>query len=345
MDQFRFILERNDQSHILAGEEALLDSVSHGAKPVLRFVIFDPAAVLVGYHQSVEQEVNLDEIKKRGWSVGRRPTGGGTIVMGPWQMGWEIYSHSSLLGDTPENALRRSADAVIETLDRMGIKASFRPKNDVEVNGRKISGIGAFSEGKYIGVTGTILVDFNVDDMLAVMKMSSEKMKDKLYKDFRDRLTWVNRELGRNVEIGEVISQARSSFADVLGIKFVDEGYTSQEVEEIEKLNTKYSSSDWVFNIRKTMEGEGVKYLERKLPGGLVKIQVKMAGKGMIESVLITGDFFVEPRRAIYDLEARLKWSRAETIDDEIRDWGSSVKMIGMTPQDLLNLIKEVIKS
>jgi len=308
---------------------------------VLRFVIFDPAAVLLGYHQAVEQEINMEEVSKRGWQVGRRPTGGGTIVMGPWQLGWEIYSHSSSLGDTPENALRRGAEAVISTLKEMGIEASFRPKNDVEVNGRKISGIGAFSEGKYIGVTGTILVDFNMDDMVSVLRLSSEKMKDKLYKDFRERLTWINREVGRNVEMEHVISVAKESFQKVLGVRLVDSSYTDREKEEIEKLNVKYSSSEWIF-MRKPMVGDDVKYVERKLPGGLVKVQVKMAGKGMIESVLITGDFFVEPRRAIYDLEARLKWSRVENVEEEVREWGKAVKMIGMSPEDLGKLILEV---
>ncbi len=308
---------------------------------MLRFVIFDPAAVLLGYHQAVEQEINMEEVSKRGWQVGRRPTGGGTIVMGPWQLGWEIYSHSSSLGDTPENALRRGAEAVISTLKEMGIEASFRPKNDVEVNGRKISGIGAFSEGKYIGVTGTILVDFNMDDMVSVLRLSSEKMKDKLYKDFRERLTWINREVGRNVEMEHVISVAKESFQKVLGVRLVDSSYTDREKEEIEKLNVKYSSSEWIF-MRKPMVGDDVKYVERKLPGGLVKVQVKMAGKGMIESVLITGDFFVEPRRAIYDLEARLKWSRVENVEEEVREWGKAVKMIGMSPEDLGKLILEV---
>lgn len=66
MEQFRFLIERNNQAYILAGEEALLMSVSMGSSPILRFVIFDPPAILIGYHQAVEQEVNLDEAKKRG---------------------------------------------------------------------------------------------------------------------------------------------------------------------------------------------------------------------------------------------------------------------------------------
>ena len=92
MQHFRFLVERNNQAIILAGEEALLMSISMGSSPILRFVIFSPPAVLIGYHQSVEQEVNIEEVKKRGREIGRRPTGGGTIIMRPWQLGWEIYA-------------------------------------------------------------------------------------------------------------------------------------------------------------------------------------------------------------------------------------------------------------
>lgn len=342
MTTFRFIIERGPQDLLLAGEEALLESISNGAPPMLRFVIFDPTAVLIGYHQAVEQEVDVEEVRKRGWDIGRRPTGGGAIVMGRDQLGWEIYAESSYLGYTPEEAIRKGAEGVIRTLEKLGIKANFRPKNDVEVNGRKISGIGAFSQGKYIAVTGTILVDFDVESMVATLKLTSEKLRDKLAKDFRDRLTWVNRELGRSVEMSELIRLARQSFEEALGVKLEDSTYTPEERALISELRAKYSSPDWIYNLRKPLEGD-VKFIERKFPGGLIRLQVKMAGDKLIEAVLITGDFFVEPRRAIYDLEARLKWSRVEDVEKEIREWYKDVKIIGITAEDLIGLFKEVL--
>lgn len=342
MATFRFIVERGPQDLLLAGEEALLESVSNGASPILRFVIFDPTAVLIGYHQAVEQEVNVEEVRKRGWDIGRRPTGGGAIIMGRDQLGWEIYADSSLVGYTPEEAIKKGADGVIKTLEKLGIKANFRPKNDVEVNGRKISGIGAFSHGKYIAVTGTILVDFDPESMVSALRLTSEKLRDKLAKDFRDRLTWVNRELGKSAEMSDVIRLAKQSFEEALGVKLEESSYTEEEKELISQLRSKYSSPSWIFGLRKPLEGD-IKYIERKLPGGLVRLQAKMAGDKLIEAVLITGDFFVEPRRAIYDLEARLKWSRVEDVENEIRDWYKGVKFIGIAADDLVNLFKEVL--
>lgn len=344
MQHFRFLVERNNQAIILAGEEALLMSLSMGSSPILRFVIFSPPAVLIGYHQSVEQEVNIDEVKKRGWEIGRRPTGGGTIIMGPWQLGWEIYTEKSLLGDTPENAIRIGANCVIRTLEKLGIKANFRPKNDVEVNGRKISGIGAFSEGKYIGVTGTILLDFDADAMVSVLRLSSEKLRDKLAKDFKDRITWIRREIGNRIDMEELIKIAKESFAEELKVELEDGTYSENEKKLINELVVKYSSPEWIFNLRKSLVGNDIKYVEKKLPGGLVRVQVKLANENLIESVIITGDFFIEPRTAIYDLEARLKWSRVNDIEKEVKEWFSNVKIIGITAEDLISLIKEALK-
>jgi len=338
----RFMVEEGPQDLILAGEEALLESVARGAEPVLRFVVFKPTAVLVGYHQAVEQEVRVEEVERRGWSIGRRPTGGGTIIMGDMQLGWEIYAPSDALGGTPETAMRLGADGVIRTLREMGIEANFRPKNDVEVKGRKISGIGAFSFGRFTAVTGTILVNFDPEEMVKVLKLSTEKMKDKVAKDFKERLTWVGRELGRNVGMEEIIKPAKEAFSSVLNQTLKDGNYTGEELELLRELRIKYSSREWIFDTRRSLEGQGVVEGERKFQGGLVRVQVKRAGPGLIESVLITGDFFVEPRRAIYDLEARLKWSRLEDVEREVKDWGKEVKILGISPADLSALIREV---
>jgi len=343
MDSFRFIVERGPQDLILAGEEALLESVSNGAPPILRFVIFDPTAVLIGYHQAVEQEVNINEVKKRGWDIGRRPTGGGAIIMGKDQLGWEIYADGSLLGGSPENAIKKGAEGVIKTLQKLAIDANFRPKNDVEVKGKKISGIGAFSIGKYIAVTGTILLDFDAEALVSTLRLTSEKLKDKLAKDFKERLTWVSKELGRSIEMSELISIAKDSFSEALGVKLVEGQYTEEEKKLISQLRLKYSSPDWIYNLRKPLSGD-VKFIERKFPGGLVRLQVKLAGESIIESVLLTGDFFVEPRRAIYDLESRLKWSRVDELEENIREWYKGVKIIGISENDLISLFNEVLK-
>lgn len=342
MSFLRFLVERGPQDLILAGEEALLYSVASGSPPLLRFVIFDPTSVLLGYHQSVDFEVDLEELRKREWTLGRRPTGGGAIVMGTGQLGWEIYADSSILGGSIESAMRAGAEGVIETLRQMGLDPSFRPKNDVEIKGRKISGIGAFSEGKYISVTGTILVDFDVESMVSVLKLSPEKMRDKTVTSFRERITWLNRELGRKMDMEDVIRAARLGFSKALGVELRDSPYTEEERMEIGTLRLKYSSPDWIMGDRRAIGGAKVK--EKKFPGGLVRVQAKVLGD-IVESVLMTGDFFVEPRTAVYNLEARLKWTKRDQVRKEVEEWFKEVKVVGIDPHEFASFMEEVVTS
>ena len=73
-----------------AMNRAILEAHQEGAAPhTLRFVRFEPSALL-GFHQNVEQELNLEYIRANNIDVQRRITGGGAIYFSPEQLGWEL---------------------------------------------------------------------------------------------------------------------------------------------------------------------------------------------------------------------------------------------------------------
>ena len=76
----------------MALDEVLLE-LKAGEKipPTLRFLQFSNPTVLVGHHQSVEEEVRLDYCKRQGIEINRRLTGGGALYCGRKELGWEIY--------------------------------------------------------------------------------------------------------------------------------------------------------------------------------------------------------------------------------------------------------------
>src|SRR4030066_920362 len=79
-------------SENMALDEVLLELKAEGRIPhALRFLQFSRPSVLVGHHQSVEEEVRLDYCRKRGIEINRRLTGGGALYWGPKELGWEIY--------------------------------------------------------------------------------------------------------------------------------------------------------------------------------------------------------------------------------------------------------------
>jgi lipoate-protein ligase A len=76
----------------MALDETLLELKAQERIPhTLRFLQFSNPTVLVGHHQSVEEEVRLDYCQKKRIEINRRLTGGGALYWGRQELGWEIY--------------------------------------------------------------------------------------------------------------------------------------------------------------------------------------------------------------------------------------------------------------
>lgn len=195
-------------SFIHASQETIVRSVGKRiVPPTVRIVVFKPPAITVGYFQNVEEEVNLEEAKKCGLDIMRRPTAGGAIIQSEDAPGWEIYVPEILPNLPPiiEESYEYLSKPIIEFFNMMGIDAKFRPKNDIEVNGKKISGMGQFRESGGILHTGTFLFDFDIPLMIKVLKLPIEKFSDKAIKSFEERITTVKREKGFKPSLEEVV--------------------------------------------------------------------------------------------------------------------------------------------
>ena len=132
----------------IAFDAALIDERQAGRVPdTIRFLSFPPTA-LIGRHQDLSREIDLEYCARHNVGTVRRITGGGAIYLDEGQLGWELVFHRSSLGiaSLPDVA-REICNAVAAGLQEFGVDAKFRPRNDIEVNGRKISGTGGFYDG------------------------------------------------------------------------------------------------------------------------------------------------------------------------------------------------------
>lgn len=206
MEEWRFLFHREPSDFLLASEEVITRSVGRGeAPPAVRVNVFDPPAVLVGCHQCLHAEVDLEKARERGFDVNRRPTGGGAILMYEDAPGWEIWIPEDFVkGLEIEQIYEELSKPVVYALRELGVDAKFRPKNDIEVSGRKISGMGVYAEAGGVMLCGTLLLDFDVRTMLEVLKLPVEKISDKAIRTFEERITTVAREVGRKPSLDEV---------------------------------------------------------------------------------------------------------------------------------------------
>ena len=277
----------------------------------LRFMEFSPHTALVGYHQAVEWEIDRPEASSLGVEINRRITGGGAIYMDERQLGWELcvkFDSTRLI--RPDALYPQLAQVVIESLASWGITAQFRPVNDVEIQGRKISGTGGTDYHGAVIYQGTLLRDFDVEIMLRVLKLPIEKLTDKVIDSFQKRLITMRELLGYVPEMTAVKHSVQTALMRVLDVDLTPSVLTEDEQRAWEHLAPSYRESAWI-DLRHMPELTGdypVHILTHKAPGGLIRLLVQTDAHGRhIHRAFITGDFFVYPEWAPLDLEAALK--------------------------------------
>ncbi|MFQ6077327.1 MAG: biotin/lipoate A/B protein ligase family protein, partial [Candidatus Bathyarchaeia archaeon] len=140
-------------------------------------------------------------------------------------------------------------NGIVHGLELLGVEAHFKPINDIEVDGRKISGNAQTRRWGRVLQHGTILVDADVRTMFTVLKVSKEKISDKMIKSAEERVTTIRRELGREVEFEEVAEALKRGFMEVLGVNLVEGRLSGGERALATKLRkSKYSTERWVFD-------------------------------------------------------------------------------------------------
>jgi lipoate-protein ligase A len=252
MEKWRFLdLKVADAYTNMAVDEALAYAKGEGkAKNTLRFYMWEPSAVTMGYFQSVKDEIDLEACKRYGIDVNRRISGGGAVLNSSY--GEITYSIVMPEGDPrisedPTESYRYLCHGIVEGLANLGIEAGFKPINDIIVGPRKISGNAQIRRYGAVLHHGTILVDFNAREMFSVLKISEEKISDKMIQQAEERVTTIRRELGWEVSFDEVRAAMERGFAKALGVKLVPGELSEHEDEFVVKFRKKYASRDWIF--------------------------------------------------------------------------------------------------
>lgn len=332
----------------IALNRALLEARQAEEIPsTLRFLRFTPCALL-GYHQSAEQELNLDYCRANRIAIQRRITGGGAIYFDEDQLGWELYLHKRDVGTSDMQAIsRRICHAAAAAVSALGVDARYRPRNDIEVGGRKISGTGGAFDGDALLFQGTLLVEFDVEKMLRVLRIPAEKLSDKALASARERVASLKELLGRKPDVALIKRYITEAFESEFDVEFREGDLTLSEHKRFEAALREIDHRDWVNLVTRPASGMPILEGAQKFPGGLLRAAVTFDTlTRTIRQVWFTGDIFVSPRRTIADLEAALRDTSLERLEARVRGFftGREVDMLSLTPDDFVNVVRLAIK-
>ena len=335
----------------IAFDAALIEERQAGNVPdTIRFLRFPPTA-LIGRHQDLSREVNLDYCAANGVGTVRRITGGGAIYLDEGQLGWELVFHRASLGIAalPDIA-REVCNAAAAGLRELGVDARFRPRNDVEVDGRKISGTGGFYDGDILIYQGTVLVDLNPERMVSALRIPESKLAKRKLDSGAERVITLKELLGSSLPDLETVQRALiGGFREVLGIEAEYGEITAGEERLARKhFDEEIGTDEFVAEINDPAAEHEVLVGSHTGAGGTIDAFVKLEGptRKLLQRVLLSGDFFITPPRVVFDLEAQLQGIRLDEVEPAIEQFfrDTEIDMLSVTPDDFCASIVDALE-
>jgi len=251
-NRFRFLdLQVADAYTNMAVDEAITKARGEGKVPdTLRFYMWNPSAVTLGYFQSVEDEVNLDALRSFGFYLNRRISGGGAVLnsaTGEITYSVILKEDDHRISSDPTESYRYLCQGIIEAIALHGKMADFKPINDNIVDGKKISGNAQIRRYGAVLHHGTLLVDFSAKEMFGVLKVSKEKLSDKMIKQAEERVTTIQRLLGRKIGFPEVRDALEQGYRKALDADLFKGNLNPYEEQLVIQLRARYASKEWIY--------------------------------------------------------------------------------------------------
>ncbi|MCD6324905.1 lipoate--protein ligase family protein [Candidatus Bathyarchaeota archaeon] len=242
----------NDAFYNMALDEAIVIARSKNLVPnTIRFFRWSPSAVSIGYFQSMEEEVDIKACDEMGIDYIRRRTGGGAVyhdTEGELTYSIIVDENHRLISRDFQETYRTLCSGLVLGLRQLGVPAEFKPINDIVARGKKISGNAQTRGMSIVHQHGTILRKVDPALMFKVLKVPSEKIRDKLIRSVEERVTSINDVLRRDVSFRELKDALIKGFEDSFGIKLMLGSIMDFEEDVAQRLKVeKYASRKWNF--------------------------------------------------------------------------------------------------
>ncbi len=168
---FYYITDCTDPFRNLAAERYLLEHTPAGSCTL--YLWQNKNTVVIGRNQNPWAECNMTLLEEDGGQLVRRLSGGGAVYHDSGNLNF------TFLTDSRTYNLDRQLDVILTALQSLGIKAEKSGRNDILVDGRKVSGNAFYTSGEKKYHHGTLLIDVKTDTMGKYLTVSPLKLQAK----------------------------------------------------------------------------------------------------------------------------------------------------------------------
>ena len=171
-----------DPHYNMAFDELCLEQFPYEC-PVF-YVWRNRPSVIIGLNQNAYSEVNIPYIERNDILLARRVTGGGAVYHDLQNINYTIVGSSSDLEKDYSGYLHYMVDA----LHTLGVNAELSGRNDILVDGRKVSGYAKRVWRDRLMIHGTLMYDVDLDTLTDALATDGSKLEGKGIASVRSRV-------------------------------------------------------------------------------------------------------------------------------------------------------------
>ncbi|MBN2637208.1 MAG: lipoate--protein ligase [Prolixibacteraceae bacterium] len=309
-------LKTSDPYFCLAAEEYLLKNFDEDI-----FMLWQSEkTVVVGKHQNALAEINYPFVYKNNINVARRISGGGTVFH---DNGNVNFTFIKSVKSPAEISFKIFTQPVVTALAKLGIKATSSGRNDLLIDGLKISGNAEHVYKNKVLHHGTLLFDTDLENLGQAIKVAPGKYESRAVQSNRSKVTNISNYLRKKISVEDFIQFLLDVQLEDNANSKID--LSENDVEIIQKLvHEKFETWKWNF-------GYSPKYSFKnriEIDGNIFSVKMDVV-KGIISEIEIGGDYFLDETNAHLSERLRNKRHIFDDIRQEIRG------LVQVAPDDL----------
>jgi len=238
--------------------------------------------VMLGRYQIAQSEINNSAVKKIGANIVRRNTGGGTIYT---DLGNLLYTYIIPIDDFSQIDFSTVCKPIVAALNKMDINAELIGRNDILIDGKKISGNAQTVLGNVLCSHGSLLYDSDLDVLQDLLVVDEAKIKSKGITSIRSRVTNIIEHIPIKYSTHEFWQKLKEVLFEVEDVTTYQ--LTFEDIEEIKKIRfEKFNTWEWNFGSAPKFNYQN----EIRFKMGKVSVSLDI-NQGIVEKCKINGDF------------------------------------------------------
>ena len=276
-------------------------------------------AVIIGLNQNAYSEVNLDYLNSHGITLARRVTGGGAVYHDLQNMNYTI------IGRNP------SPQPMVDALRTLGVPAELTGRNDIFVEGRKVSGYARRVSHDQEIIHGTLMYDVDLDTLTHVLDTQGSKMQAKGISSVKSRVANLKEYLPQFKSLDEL----QAALQEILSAGDGQMPLSAEQVAEVRRqADEKFSTWDFIYGHSHEADFR----CKAKLSCGTVEANIRV-DRGLIARLDFSGDFlFDTPAQELATKMTGLRYAPAE-VKAFLATQPVSTYFRAATPDDLAALL------